>query len=244
MSLFKRKKQKREREFDLVSYTHPQSPLAEAFRTLRTNLGFAGVDGECFSILVSSPSPQDGKSIVISNLAVVLAQADKKVLLADCDLRKPVQHRIFDLPNCNELTNFLFNQSSTEEAAQPGPLPSLTVLTSGPIPPNPAEILGSPRTRAFWASLREKYDYVLIDAPPVLAVTDAVILAGQVDGVILVLKPGATRSNIAVQARDQFARADARLLGVVLNQVKINSPDYQYAYYYYYGHGDTSKATP
>jgi protein-tyrosine kinase len=244
MSLFKRKKHRREREFDLVSHTHPHSPLAEAFRTLRTNLGFASVDGECRTILVSSPSPQDGKSTVISNLAVVLAQADKKVILVDCDLRKPVQHRIFNLPNQKGLTNCLLNQASPEETVQQGPLANLAVLTSGPIPPNPAEILGSSRTRAFWASLREKYDYVLIDAPPVLAVTDAVILAGQVDGVILVLKPGATRSNIAVQARDQFARADARLLGVVLNQVKIDSPDYQYAYYYYYyGHGDTQKAS-
>jgi protein-tyrosine kinase len=244
MSLFKRKKQKRERKFDLVSHNYPHSPLAEAFRTLRTNLGFAGVDGECRTILVSSPSSQDGKSTVISNLAVVLAQADKKVILVDCDLRKPVQHRIFNLPNQKGLTNCLLNQASPEEAVQPGPLANLAVLTSGPIPPNPAEILGSSRTRAFWASLREKYDYVLIDAPPVLAVTDAVILAGQVDGVILVLKPGSTRSNIAVQARDQFARADARLLGVVLNQVKIDSPDYQYAYYYYYyGHGDTQKAS-
>jgi protein-tyrosine kinase len=244
MSLFKRKKQKQERDFDLVSHTHPQSPLAESFRTLRTNLGFACVDGECFSIMVSSPSPQDGKSTVISNLAVVLAQADKKVLLADCDLRKPVQHRIFDLPNRKGLTNCLLNNSSAEEIVQPGPLPNLAVLTSGPIPPNPAEILSSSHTRAFWASLREKYDYILIDAPPVLAVTDAVILAGQVDGVILVLKPGATRNTIAVQAKDQFSRADARLLGVVLNQVKIDSPDYQYAYYYYYGHGDTEKASP
>ena len=236
MALFKNKKHKRKRKFELISYTHPQSPLAEAFRTLRTNLGFTGVEGKCRSILVSSPSPQDGKSTVIANLAIVLAQADKKVILIDCDLRKPVQHHIFDLPNRKGLTNCLLNHSFVEETVQPGPLPNLSLLTSGPIPPNPAEVLGSVRTGAFLLSLQEKYDYVLIDTPPVLAVTDAVVLAGQVDGVILVLKPGTTRNNMAIQARDQFARASARLLGVVLNQVKIDSPDYQYAYYYYYGH--------
>jgi protein-tyrosine kinase len=242
MSLFKRKKQKREREYDLVAHTHSQSPLAEAFRTLRTNLGFADVEGGCRSILISSPSPRDGKSAVISNLAVVLAQADKKVILVDCDLRKPVQHRIFNLSNLKGLTNYLLDQVSWEEAVQSGPLPNLKVLTSGPIPPNPAEILGSSRTKNFWISLREEFDYILIDSPPVLAVTDSVILSGQVDGVILVLRPGTTRNNIAVQAKEQFVMAGARLLGVVFNQVRINSPDYQYAYYYYYGQSDSTKA--
>lgn len=242
MAFFKQRKH-RVRKFDLVTYTHPQSPLAEAFRTLRTNLGFAGLGGECRSILISSPGPLDGKSTIISNLAVVLAQADKKVILADCDLRKPAQHRVFNLPNLKGLTNCLLGKAALKEAVQTGPLPNLKVLTSGPLPPNPAEILSSPRTKAFWAALREEYDYLLIDAPPALAVTDAVILAGQVDGVILALRSGATRNNVAQQARDQFTRAGARLLGVVLNQVKANSPGYQYAYYYYYGHSDTTKAT-
>lgn len=241
MALFKRRKHHRAQQYELAAHNYPQSPLAESFRSLRTNLGFACLDGEHSTILVSSPSPQDGKSTVISNLAVVLAQADKKVILVDGDLRKPVQHRIFALPNRKGLTNCLLNKSTVADTAQLGPLPNLAVLTSGPLPPNPAEILGSPRTRDFWASLQEQYDYVLIDSPPVLAVTDAVILSVQVDGVILVLKPGTTRNNIAAQAREQFAWAGARLLGVVLNQVKINSPDYKYAYYYYYGHkGDAS----
>lgn len=239
MSLLKFRKKERERKFDLVSHTHPKSPLAEAYRTLRTNLGFAGVDQECRTILISSPSLQDGKSTVISNLAVVMAQAGKKVLLVDCDLRKPVQHRVFNLSNQKGFTNCLLNQVSLEKVVQPGPLENLSVLTSGPIPPNPAELLSSARTRDFWSFLRERYDYVLIDAPPVLAVTDAVVLASQVDGVVLVLKTGSTRNTVAVQARDQFTRANARLLGVVLNQVEIDGPDYQYSYYYYYGHEES-----
>ena len=245
MSLFNRKKEKWERKIDLIAHQYPRSPLAEAFRTLRTNLGFASVDGECQAIMISSPSPQDGKSTVISNLAIVLAQAGKKVILVDCDLRNPVQHRVFNLSNLKGLTNCLLNQTSLDEVVQQGPLDNLTVLTCGPIPPNPAEILGAARTKAFWDLLREEYDYILIDAPPVLAVTDATILASQVDGVILVLKTGSTRNNIAAQACDQFERAGARLLGVVLNQVKIDSPDYQYAYYhYYYGQNDAMKAKP
>lgn len=243
MALFKSKKYRRERRFDLVAQTHPQSPPAEAFRTLRTNLGFACGNEEYRTIMVSSPGPLEGKSTVISNLAIVLAQADKKVLLADCDLRKPVQHRIFNLPNRQGLTNCLLGQVTVEEAVQPGSPANLSLLTSGPIPPNPAEILSSPRSGAFWASLREKYDYVLVDTPPVLAVTDGVILAGQLDGAILVIRAGATRSNMALQARNQLARASTRLLGVVLNMVKVDSPDYQYAYYYYYGHYAQSDPT-
>ncbi len=234
MALFKRKKYRREQKFPLVSHTHPQSPMAEAFRTLRTNLSFSGVDGEYKTILVTSSGPGDGKSFVNSNLAIVLAQADKKVILVDADLRKPTQHRIFDLPNRMGLTNCLLNKSSVEETVQNGPYPNLSVLTSGPLPPNPAEILGSDRTKNFWISLQESYDYVLIDSPPVLAVTDAVLLADQVDGVIFVIKPGVTRSNIAVSAQDRLSRTGTRFLGVVLNKVKNNSPDYQYAYYYYY----------
>ncbi|MGI5823870.1 MAG: CpsD/CapB family tyrosine-protein kinase [Dethiobacteria bacterium] len=245
MALFKHKKHGRVRRFDLVTQTHPQSPPAEAFRTLRTNLGFACGPEECRTIMVSSPGPLEGKSTVVSNLAIALAQAGNNVILVDCDLRKPVQHRIFNLSNRQGLTNCLLGQAAVEDVVQACLTNNLSLLTSGPMPPNPAEILSAPRTGAFWASLREEYDYVLVDTPPVLAVTDALILAGQLEGAILTLRAGSTRSNMAVQARNQLTRAGAHLLGVVLNMVKMDSPDYQYNYYYYYGHygqSDTTKA--
>jgi len=209
--------------------------MAEAYRTLRTNLGFAGMDQPCRSILVTSCNPLDGKSTIVSNLAVVMAQAGNKVILVDCDLRKPLQHKVFQVENFQGLTNCILQRLDVEEVAHRGLVENLTVLTSGPIPPNPAEILNSERTRSLWKTLLEKYDYVFIDSPPVLAVTDASILSTQVDGAILVVRSGVTRKDLAREAKEQFAKANARLIGVVLNQVKMDANDY-YQYYYYYSH--------
>lgn len=227
-------KNKSERQYEIISKKNPKSAMAEAYRTLRTNLGFAGVDNPCRSILVSSSNPQDGKSTTTSNLAVVMAQAGNRVLLVDCDLRKPVQHKVFEVSNQKGITNCLLGQLKLEEALHANVSDNLDLLTSGPIPPNPAEILNSARTKAFWPMLLEKYDYVFIDAPPVLAVTDASILSSQVDGVVLVVRSGFTRNDVAKEAYNQFVKANARVLGVVLNQVKMNSHGYQYYYYYYY----------
>ncbi|MDD3890314.1 MAG: CpsD/CapB family tyrosine-protein kinase [Syntrophomonadaceae bacterium] len=237
--MFKKKKSKQE-EYIVLSQANPKSAIAEAYRSLRTNLGFAGVDHPCRSIMVTSCSPQDGKSITMSNLAVVIAQAGHKVILVDCDLRKPVQHKHFHIDNHCGVTNCLLGQVTVEETAHTGLVENLTLLTSGPIPPNPAEILNSAKTRAFWPMLSEKYEYVLIDVPPVLAVTDASILATQVDGAILVVNSGVTRIDLAREARDQLLKANARIIGVVLNQVKMNSVGYQH-YYYYYGDSESAK---
>jgi len=222
-------------DYELITNTSPKSAMAEAYRTLRTNLGFASMDQPCRSILVSSSNPLDGKSTIISNLAVVMAQAGNEVILVDCDLRKPVQHKIFKVDNIRGVTNCIMQKLDVEQVAHKGLIENLTVLTSGPIPPNPAEILSSERTRSLWKTLLEKYDYVFIDAPPVLAVTDASILSTQVDGVILVVRSAITRKDLAREAKDQFAKANARLIGVVLNQVKMDANDY-YQYYYYYSH--------
>lgn len=227
-------KKKSERKHEIISKNNPKSAMAEAYRTLRTNLGFTDVDNPCRSILVSSSNPQDGKSTTTSNLAVVMAQNGNKVLLVDGDLRKPVMHKIFEVPNHKGITNHLMGQMTLEEALHYNVADHLDLLTSGPIPPNPAEILNSAKTRAFWPMLLERYDYVLIDAPPVLAVTDATILSSQVDGVLLVIRSGVTRNEVARTAYQQFVNADARLLGVVLNQVKMNRNGYQYYNYYYY----------
>jgi capsular exopolysaccharide synthesis family protein len=231
--LLKRKKGSN-REYELITHNSPKSAMAEAYRTLRTNLGFAELDKPCRSILISSSSPQDGKSTVTANLAVVMAQAGNKVIIVDCDLRKPVQHKIFQVDNHQGVTNCLLQKLKVEEAVHKGLVDNLDILTSGPIPPNPAELLGSERCKDFWPYLLETYDYVFIDAPPVLAVTDATILSTQVDGVVLVIRSANTRIDLGKEAQEQFTKANARLLGVVLNQVKMDANDYQY--YYYYSH--------
>ncbi|MGB9804614.1 CpsD/CapB family tyrosine-protein kinase [Desulfofundulus sp.] len=216
----------------LLAHTNPRSVISEAFRTLRTNLGFAALDRPCRSILVTSAGPEDGKSTTAANLAVVLAQAGHTVLLVDCDLRKPVLHKIFEVENHRGLTNCLLQEMDPVAVAHNGLVDNLSVLTSGPIPPNPAELLASGRVRALWPALLERFDYVIVDSPPVLAVTDAALLAAQLDGVILVIRAATTRVEIAQEARDQLLKASARIIGVVLNQVKMPARDYHYYYYY------------
>lgn len=225
-------KKKEQRSYELITHTSPKSSMAEAYRTLRTNLGFAGMDKPNRCILFSSTSPRDGKSTVASNLAVVMAQAGNRVVLIDSDLRKPVQHQIFQVDNRQGFTNCILKEVEVERVLHNGLVDNLYVMTSGPIPPNPAEILNSSRTEAIIAQLLEEYDYVFIDAPPVLAVTDASILSTLVDGVILVINASNTRTDLAREACEQFKKANARVIGVVLNQVKMDSSDYKYYYYY------------
>jgi capsular exopolysaccharide synthesis family protein len=220
------------RDIDLIAHKNPKSAIAEAFRTLRTNLGFAELGQPCRSVMISSAGPMDGKSTITANLAVVMAQAGKKTLLVDCDLRKPVQHQIFGVPNRRGFTNCLLEHLDVEEVAIQGIVENLTILTSGPIPANPAEILGFEGTRNLWQDFIKRYEYVFIDAPPVLAVTDAVILSTQVDGVILVVSSANTRIDKAKEAHEQLIKSNARIIGVILNKVKLEKEDYNYYYYY------------
>jgi capsular exopolysaccharide synthesis family protein len=197
------------------------------------------MDKPCKTILFTSTNPQDGKSTTISNVAVTMAQAGNKVIVVDCDLRKPVLHKIFNLANHRGLTNAMMQQLSLEELVHEKVVPNLDVLTSGPIPPNPAEMLSSPRSKALWDRLAEAYDYVLIDSPPVLAVADASILASGVDGVILVIGSASTRINLAQEAKEQLLKANVNIIGAVLNGMNMKSSDYQY--YYYYSHDDANR---
>lgn len=217
---------------ELITLEHPRSAVTEAYRTMRTNLSFAAVDGECRLILVTSVGPIEGKTTTAANLAVTLAQAGSSVLLVDCDLRRPKLHKLFGLENGGGLTNVLVRGRNPEELWREGPVKGLNVLASGPIPPNPAELLGSERTRQLWPKLLERFDYVILDSPPVLAVTDATLLASQVHGVILVIWAGMQRVDVVQDAKEQLLKANARILGVVLNKVKIPERDYHYYYYY------------
>jgi len=218
----------------LFSHIRPKSAIAEAFRTLRTNIGFSSYGGANKIILTTSPAPDEGKSTVSANLAVVMAQARSRVLLIECDLRKPVLHQYFELDNRRGLTNLLVQDLAVEDVIQTTRVDGMHVITSGPIPPNPSELLASARMDEVLARVGEQYDVALIDAPPVIAVTDAALLAPRVDSVLLVLRAGSTRIEMAQEARNTLQNAGAKNIGVVLNIIKLHGGGY-YNYYSYYG---------
>lgn len=217
----------------LITLVNPRSPISESYRALRTNIEFSSVDTQTQIIMVTSAGPAEGKSTVIGNLAVAYAQNDRSVLLIDADLRKPTVHRTFQLTNRYGLSSFLSHQAGLEHVIQESEVPNLYVMTAGPIPPNPAEMLGSKSMSKLLDSLRKQFDIILIDTPPVLAVTDAQLLASQSDGAVLVINSGKVKKDIALKAKQNLDRVNARLLGVVLNNVKRKASE-EY-YYYYYG---------
>jgi protein-tyrosine kinase len=214
----------------LITITSPKSPISEQYRTIRTNIQFSTVDRQIRSMLVTSAGPGEGKSTTSANLAVVFAQQGKKVLFIDADLRKPTVHYTFRLDNHVGLTNVLTKQVSLEKAVQSTEQENLDVLTSGPIPPNPAELLGSRSMEELLEQAFTQYDLVLFDTPPVLAVTDAQILANLCDGIVLVVSSGKTEIEAAQKAKEALANAKGKVLGVVLNNKKMK--DSQYYYYY------------
>ncbi|MDH4137599.1 MAG: polysaccharide biosynthesis tyrosine autokinase, partial [Anaerolineae bacterium] len=207
-------------EDKLVAAIHPRSPISEAYRILRTNIQFSAVDKPLETLLVSSPNPIEGKSITLANLGVVVAQAGLSVILVDSDLRRPVLHKIFDLPNKKGLTSVLLDgEPSLDGRLQATQVENLRVLTSGPLPPNPSELLGSQKMKSLIESLKGKADVVLLDSPPALVVTDAAVLAGQVDGVLLVADAGKTRREMAQRAKEDLIKVGANVLGAVLNKL-------------------------
>lgn len=221
-------------EAGLVAYSEPKSAAAEAYRALRTNITFANPDKPVHTLLVTSTSPDDGKSTTIANLAITFAASGSPTVLVDADLRRPHLHTIFGLSNEAGLTTLVAEMARNKDSAAPKvPLQgtqveNLQVLTSGPVPPNPAEILGSQRMSEVLAMLRGKAEYVLIDAPPIIAVTDAAVLAPKVDGVIIVINAGKTKRELAIKARDMLKQVNANILGVVLNNAEIDKSSYAY----------------
>jgi capsular exopolysaccharide synthesis family protein len=219
--------------YPLITELSPKAPISEAYRKLRTNIQFSSIDHPVRTILVTSALPEEGKSTTIANLAVAYSQEGKKVLLIDADLRKPTLHRYFKISNRFGLTNILTNPDRSEEMnITETHIPNLSIISSGPIPPNPSELLSSKRMASFMSSAKERYDLILIDSPPILAVTDSQILSAICDGVAMVVNYGQTKREIAKKALDNLAHSNARVLGVVLNNKVMNKQDTSYYYYY------------
>ena len=215
----------------LLAHNSPKDPVAEQYRTIRTNIQFSNVDQDIKTIVITSSGAEEGKSTTASNLATVYAQQGLKVLLIDADLRKPTGHYTFRLENHIGLTNVLTRQSTLAQAVQESEIPHLSVLTSGPIPPNPSELLASAQMAELLKEMKEQFDMVIFDTPPILAVADAQILANQVDGTILVVSSGKTEKDAALKSKELLSNAQGKLLGVVLNNRKVEEGNY----YYYYG---------
>jgi len=218
----------------LVTANTPRSPISEAYRVLRTNIQFGSVDKPLSSLLVTSGNPTEGKSTTAANLAVVLAQSGKRVVLVDSDLRRPVQHKYFGLSNNRGLTTALLDgHVPVEEHLQSTEIENLRVMSSGPLAPNPAELLGSQRMAQVLDELKQHADVLVLDSPPLMVVTDPVLLARQVDGTLVVADAGNTRRAVLARALDALRAANARLLGVALNRITPSRSD-TYQYYYYY----------
>ena len=214
---------------------NPRSPVSEAFRTLRTNLEFAGVDKPIKSLVIASVHPSDGKTTIATNLAITMAQGGRRVLLIDADLRRPRVHHHLDLPNRAGLSNLFHEQVSIQDVARLWKDKKLGVITSGSLPPNPADLLASERMGLILNTATKVTDMVIVDAPPFL-VADASILASRVDAVLLVVRPGNTPLDAAVTSIDQLKRAGANVVGVVFNRIPRSQPYYYGGYRHYLGY--------
>ncbi len=235
MRLLAFKRNKKIRQIDparkLIASLDPKSPISEQYRTIRTNIQYSSIDQELRVLMVTSSGPGEGKSTSAANLAVVFAQLGKKVLLVDADLRKPTAHRTFGVNNLFGFTSVITKQATLGKTVLETEEKDLYLLTSGPVPPNPAELLSSKLMEQFIEEAKEVFDYVIFDTPPLLAVADPQIIANKVDGAIFVISSGRTEIDQAKKAKELLENAQSKLLGVVLNNKEMKSNDY----YYYYG---------
>ncbi|MCA9867220.1 MAG: CpsD/CapB family tyrosine-protein kinase [Anaerolineae bacterium] len=199
----------------LVTITDPRSPASEAYRALRTNLSFYSLDKPLRTLIVTSPAAGEGKSTTAANLAVTMAQSGRRTILVDCDLRRPTLHELFGLPMSPGLTNVVMEEGG-ELPLQQTAVDNLWLLSSGPKPPNPADMLGALRMEQIIAQLAERAEMVLFDAPPVMAASDATILGAKTDGVLLVVQAGKTRRDHSERARQVLEKAGVRIVGAAL----------------------------
>ena len=222
---------------NIITHTNRKSPVSEAYRTLRTNIQFSSIDKKIKTIVMTSAAMSEGKSTTITNLAETFAQAGQRVVIVDADLRRPRVHKLFNLENKQGLTNVLAGQVELKQAiAVAGS--DVHVMTSGPIPPNPSELLGSEKMKELVCVLSEHYDVVLFDAPPVNLVTDALVLSTFVDGVVLVVASGKTDIEGGKRAMKLLQAVNANILGAVMTMIPVSKKGY-YGYQYYSYEEDT-----
>ena len=217
----------------IISYNDPKSVISEQYREIRTNIEYSNVDQNTKTILVTSSDKNEGKTTTVSNLAVSFANLNKKVLLIDCDLRNASIHKMFRLNNIYGLTDILAKDKAVDKCIQKTELENLYVLTAGAIPPNPAEILSSEKMKNLIEDLKNIYDYIFIDTPPIGLVTDAGALSSFIDGVVLVVKSESVEKKYLEETKKKLDAVDARILGAILNSYKSEQKDYNY--YSYYG---------
>ena len=227
------------RSRELITKEHPKSPVAEAYRSIRTSLNYLSPDKPLESIMVTSSGAGEGKSFMISNLAVTIAQNGNKVIILDADMRKPMQHRFYDMTNFEGLSNVLTGDIDFGEARRETGIDNIELISTGVIPPNPAELLDSKKMEEVINKAKEEADMVLVDAPPVIPVTDAVLLSSSVDGVLLVVASHETEREMLAKAKEQLDRAQANVLGTVLNKYPADKKGKKYNQYYYYYSSDS-----
>lgn len=219
----------------VITHINPKSPISEAYRVIRTNIQYSSIDKPLKTIVVTSSGPMEGKTTTVVNLAVAFAQAGSRVLLIDSDLRRPKIHKIFMMSNRTGLTNLIAAHDDSAKYIRLSEIPGLEILPSGTIPPNPSELLSSNSFLQFIHEVSEVYDIILMDAPPVGNVTDAAIISAFVDGTILVVNSGRVAIDALKRSKELLANVNAKILGVVLNNLdKHTGGNYYYYQYDYY----------
>ena len=222
---------------EIISLINPKSPVTEAYRTLLTNIEYSSVDKQIQMIAVTSSAPSEGKTTTATNLAVAYSETGKNVLLVDCDLRKPRLHKVFNTSNLIGLTSVLASKSSLNDTVKPVK-DGLSILTSGPIPPNPVELIRSNMMEQLINTLRDLFDVVIFDTPPVGLVTDAAIISSKLDGVVLVVASGKSQIEATLRAKENLQNVNANLLGAFVTMIPIETRGYQY---YTYGEEEQTK---
>jgi exopolysaccharide transport family protein len=223
---------------DLVSHLSPKSTASEAYRGIRTSILFSSAEQAPRVLIISSSGPREGKTITSANIAITMAQAGNRVVILDCDMRRPRVHKIFSLSRDRGMSNLLVGNDELDNVVVHTDIPNLDVIPSGPIPPNPSEVLSSQRMADLIEVLRGRYDRIIIDTPPITAVTDAVILSKVVDGVVLIVRAGVAHRELVRNAVEQLRQVNAHILGAVLNGVDMGRDSYYYYQYYYYYYGE------
>lgn len=219
---------------ELISYEDPKGVISESFKTIRTAVNFSLFEKQQKAILITSSGPGEGKTFSTTNMGIALAQTDQKILLIDADMRKPRMHQLFNLPNENGLSRLLIKDAELNDAVLQTTIPNLCVLPSGPVPPNPAELLGSSGMRQIIEKLKYSFDLILVDSPPVMFVTDPVIISSIVEGVILVVQNNKTKVKHLITAKCRLEEAHSDIIGVINNKIDITGGDYYYYPYYKY----------